>query len=131
MIAMESFEACNNILSPQKVLINNKQEAKRKLALGMKEVKTQNKIGETNFTTLPWPSKSLKRSKNLDLEANPTALSSFSSAIKMKKYLSMVYHEKNSPQEKKIASIQSSVSSLHGNVGAQLKTLLDSKAKEK
>ena len=42
----------------------------------------------------------------------------------------MMSHEKNSPEEKKFASIQSSVSSFRDDVRAQLKTLLDSTAKE-
>ena len=42
----------------------------------------------------------------------------------------MVSHENPSPEEKKIASIQSCVSSLHDDTVAQLQNLLDSTAKE-
>ena len=48
----------------------------------------------------------------------------------MKNDLSMVSHEKTSFEERKFASIQSSVISSHNDIGVQLKTLLDSTAKE-
>ena len=85
----------------------------------------QHNIGETNFTVPSRPSKLLKHSRNLGLEADPTTLSSCSSTVKMKNYLNMVSNENPSPEEKKIASIQSSVSSSHDDIGIQLKTLLD------
>ena len=84
----------------------------------------QHNIGETNFTVPSRPSKLLKHSRNLGLEADPTTLSSCSSTVKMKNYLNMVSNENPSPEEK-IASIQSSVSSSHDDIRIQLKTLID------
>ena len=75
---MESLEVRHSVLSAQKVLINGKQEVKCKLMSGAKEAEAQRKIGETNFTAALRPSKPSKRSTNLGLEADPTALTSCS-----------------------------------------------------
>ena len=84
MITMELFEACSGMLSNQKVSIDDKQEAKIKLASDVEEVETQHNISETNFAPLPRPSKLLKHSTNSGFEAGPITLSSYSSVIKIK-----------------------------------------------
>ena len=94
VVAMESFEACNSVLSTQKKMIDENQESKRKLASDAKDVETQHEIGETNFITLPRPSKILKHSASLGLEADPTTSSSWSSTM------SAMSNEKPSPEEK-------------------------------
>ena len=94
VIAMESCEACSNMISSQKGLLSDNQEAKRKLTSDTKEVEMQCKIGETNFTVPLRLSESLKRDTNLGSEADPTILPSCSSNIKMKNDPSMVSHEK-------------------------------------
>ena len=70
------------MLSTQEELTNNKKETKRKLVLDVKEVEMMCKIGETNFTAPPRPSKNLKHSTNLGLEADPTTSLSHSYTIK-------------------------------------------------
>ena len=88
------------MLSTQEELTNNKKETKRKLVLDVKEVEMMCKIGETNFTAPPRPSKNLKHSTNLGLEANPTTLSSYSSTIEKKNNHNLVSIKKPSPEEK-------------------------------
>ena len=100
VIAMESLEECSNVISSQKALRNEKQEAKRKLVPGVKEVEMQHEIGETNFTTPPTSSKLLKHSTNLGSEVDPNALSSHSPTVKMKNDMSTVPNRKLSPEEK-------------------------------
>ena len=60
MIAIESFEACSNMLSTQKVLIDDEQEAKLKLTSDMKEMEMQCKIDDANVAALLRPYNLLK-----------------------------------------------------------------------
>ena len=71
-------------------------------------MEVQRKIGEINFVASPRPSMSLKCSRNSGLEANLTTLPSSSSIIEMKNDANMVPNKKPSPEEKKLALIQSS-----------------------
>ena len=78
-----------------------RKQPKRKLKSDAKEVETQDKTDDINFTTPPRPYKLLKCSENSGLEANPSTSSSCSSTIKIKNDMSMVSYEKPSPDEKK------------------------------
>ena len=87
------------MLRARKASIDETQEVKHELVLGMREVEVQYKIDKANPQSLPRPSKFLKRVSSSGMYASPSIMMSCSSTSKKKSNSTMAFHEKPSPEE--------------------------------